>query len=214
MRTAPSTTRSVMLIDDRDLFRAGLKTLLEDSGIRVVAQCGPDGAPVHLAQGSRPDVILVDILSVGADLVGRLVEEVPGAAVIVLTTSTAAADVIAALRAGARGYVAKSTPVEQLAEHVQSVAEGGYALSDELLGELFSFVRTGTIPGVSPGGHLSARELDVLHFVAKGLDNNQIAHELAISAKTVKNHLASIFTKLEVANRVQAAVYAVRSGLG
>lgn len=210
-----------MLIDDRDLFRAGLKTLLEDAGIKVVAQCNTKDAPVHVAQGARADVILVDTQSEtsasgdrGLKLIEALVTQVPQSAIVVLSASSEPKDVIGALRAGARGYVLKSLPVDVVAAHVELVSQGGVSLAGELLSIIVDHVRTGVIPGVNAGGELSVRELDVLKLVARGMDNNQIASELAISAKTVKNHLASIFVKLGVVNRVQAAVFAVKAGLG
>jgi DNA-binding NarL/FixJ family response regulator len=104
--------------------------------------------------------------------------------------------------------------VDLVATHVSLVAQGGVSVAAELLPVVVDYVRTGVIPGVAAGGDLSTRELDVLRLVAQGMDNNQIAADLAISAKTVKNHLASIFVKLGVVNRVQAAVYAVKAGIG
>ena len=131
---------------------------------------------------------------------------------IVFTKSTRDVDIHQSLRAGARGYVLKETAIGDLAGAIRAVSKGNACLSPQVATTVVDFVRTGSVPRTSHGG-MSERELDVLRLVARGYDNNQIAEALSISAKTVKNHVSSIFMKLDMTNRVQAAVYAVRSGL-
>lgn len=206
---------SVLLVDNHDLFRAGLRKLLEGEHVRVVADCRSDEQTIDVARRTRPSVVVIDIATPeGGEtaIVARLTNEFPDLGVIVFTKSTRDVDIHQSLRAGARGYVLKETAIGDLAGAIRAVSKGNACLSPQVATTVVDFVRTGSVPRTSHGG-MSERELDVLRLVARGYDNNQIAEALSISAKTVKNHVSSIFMKLDMTNRVQAAVYAVRSGL-
>lgn len=208
-------TLTVMLVDDHDLFRAGLRQLLEKEGIRVACDCPSGKRALDLTRKYKPDVVLLDFAmesDVGIDLAARLVELFPSIPIIVLSLSDAATQIYGAVRAGVRGYMFKGTPTPELVAGIRAVAAGEACLAYGAASTLMKIVHTGDIPRVLDT-ELSEREIEVIRQMAAGYDNKRIAAEMNISAKTVKNHVATIFTKLGMNNRVQAAVWAVRSGL-
>ncbi len=211
-----STLPTIMLIDDHDLYRAGLRTLLEAEQIRVLADTRAElGHAVLVAERTHPDIVLIDIDGAGRDtseLIHALAHRTPGPSVIVLTRSLDPGHIYRAIRAGARGYVTKETGISDLAGACRAVHAGQACMSPQAASAIMEIVRTGRVPQ-DDRTDMSEREIDVLRLLADGLDNNQIAESLSISAKTVKNHVSSIFAKLGLNNRVQAAVYAVRSGI-
>lgn len=206
---------TILLADDHDLFRAGLRKLLEGEQLRVVADCRANAGMLDMVRRTKPTVVMLDIATAdGSDtsLLAQLTTEFPDVNAMVFTRAASDVDIHQALRAGARGYVMKETAIGDLAGAIRSIARGNAIMSPQVATTVVEMIRTGTVPRTSHGG-MSERELDVLRLLAQGYDNNQIAEELGISAKTVKNHVSSIFMKLDMTNRVQAAVYAVRSGL-
>jgi DNA-binding NarL/FixJ family response regulator len=215
---APGATAApaVLLVDDHDLFRAGLRQLLEAQGVRVVGDSRCEPSAIDMGRRTRTTVALFDTQTVDgtstAPLIERFAQELPDAGVVVFSRSTERADVYQAIRAGARGYLAKGAPVEQLAGAIRAVHAGAAWMQPTVIATALEFIRTGQLP-ITPRSNMSEREVEVLRLVAGGLDNNDIAAELGISAKTVKNHVSSILMKLGLTNRVQAAVFAVRSGL-
>lgn len=206
----------VLIVDDHDLFRAGLRMLLEGEGIRIVGDGRCSTATVSMASRTRPRVILVDGATAAGesteDVVTALVEAAPTAAVLVFARSTAEEFVYRIVRAGAMGYLAKDAPVPVVADAIRALASGGAWLAPDVAATVLGFVRTGRVPMQAMLG-LSLREREVLRLLARGLDNGEIAAELQISAKTVKNHVSNLLSKLGLVNRVQAAVLAVRSGI-
>ncbi len=207
---------AVLLVDDHDLFRAGLRQLLEAQGVRVVGDTRCEPNAIDMGRRTKTTVALFDSQTVDGESTTPLIEqftsELPDAGVIMFTRSTERADVYLAIRAGARGYLAKGAPVEQLAGAIRAVHAGAAWMQPTVIATALEFIRTGQLP-ITPRSNMSEREVEVLRLVAEGLDNNDIARELGISAKTVKNHVSSILMKLGLTNRVQAAVFAVRSGL-
>ena len=207
---------AVLLVDDHDLFRAGLRQLLEAQGVRVVGDTRCDPGAIEMGRRTRTTVALFDTQSVDgsttAPLIERFTADLPDTGVVMFTRSTERADVYRAVRAGARGYLAKGAPVEQLAGAIRAVHAGAAWMQPTVIATVLEFIRTGQLP-ITPRSDMSEREIEVLRLIAGGLDNNDIAAELGISAKTVKNHVSSILMKLQLTNRVQAAVFAVRSGL-
>jgi DNA-binding NarL/FixJ family response regulator len=216
--TAPSgaAVPAVLLVDDHDLFRAGLRQLLEAQGVRVVGDSRCEPSAVDMGRRTRTTVALFDTQTVDGSSTAPLVEafttELPTAGVVMFSRSTERDDVYRSIRAGARGYLAKGAPVEQLAGAIRAVHAGAAWMQPTVIATALEFIRTGQLP-ITPRSDMSEREIEVLRLIADGKDNNDIAAELGISPKTVKNHVSSILMKLGLTNRVQAAVFAVRAGL-
>lgn len=205
----------VVLVDDHQLFREGLRGLLEADGMVVVGE-GADGhEAVALARELAPDVLVVDLRmgsASGLEALRGLAGLDPDICTVVVTVSAERADVLDALAAGARGYLLKDTSVDQLAIGVRQAAEGQMVISSALAGILRTHVSAGA-RGEDDRRSLTPREQAVLRLMASGADNGAIGRELSISPHTVKQYVRSIFDKLGVRSRVQAAVHAVRVGL-
>lgn len=223
MAAATGTGRAqirVLVVDDHDLFRAGLSSVLAShADIEVVAQASAGRSGVRLAHELRPDVVLMDLRMPDLDGPGAMraiLEDNPSVRLLALTVASDESDVAAAMIAGASGYLLKDSPIDDVVEAVRAAARGVAWLSPRAAEALLERIRREHVePGPSPEleQDLSPRELEVLQLVARGLDNSEIAAELSISPRTAKNHVSSILAKLEVPNRIQAATYAVRSGL-
>jgi DNA-binding NarL/FixJ family response regulator len=210
----------VLVVDDHDLFRTGLASLLASRPeIDVVAQASGGKMGVRLADELRPNVVLMDLRM--PDLEGpaatrAILKRHPSTRVVVLTVMSEDADVAAAVEAGACGFLAKDTPIEDLVAAVRAAGQGAAWLSpraaEVVLGRLRS-TETTPEPDLGPVEQLSDRELEVLVLIARGMENAEIAESLSISPRTVKNHVSNILAKLGLPSRVQAAIYAVRRGL-
>jgi DNA-binding NarL/FixJ family response regulator len=210
----------VLVVDDHDLFRAGLSSLLAmQPDIEVVAQASNGRMGIRLAGELRPDVVIMDLRMPdveGPMATREILGSNPDMRVLVLTVSTEDSDVEAALEAGACGFIAKDTPVGGVAVAVRAAAEGVAWLSPRAAELVLGRVRQRAFAQETEVGaeeQLSARELDVLRLVARGMENADIAEALAISPRTAKNHVSNILAKLGLPSRVQAAIYAVRRGL-
>jgi DNA-binding NarL/FixJ family response regulator len=210
---------SVLIVDDHELFRRGMKELLDSSGFEVVGEAEDAAAAVALAAEMRPDVALMDINLPGAsgiDATRRLRLTAPATQVVMLTVSPEEGDVTEAVLAGATGYLLKDSDPEVLLAGVSAAATGGSPLSPRIASDLLARLRAANLdpdPREGERPALTAREAEVLLLVVEGRDNSEIAAELVISAETVKSHVSSILEKLGVRNRIQAAVAAVRRGL-
>ena len=209
----------MLLVDDHALVRRGLRQLLEESGVDVVGEAADGRAAVPLALGLRPQVVLMDLNMPGAsglDATRELAERAPWIRIVILTISASAGDVLAAIAAGACGYLLKTTPLAELVGAVRGAADGQAIISPSIAALLVSRIREQerwqAIPATALD-ELSARELDVLRLLAEGRENAEIAAALYITPHTVKHHISSILTKLGLKNRVEAAVFAVRSGI-
>jgi two-component system, NarL family, response regulator LiaR len=210
----------VLVVDDHDLFRTGLASLLSaESDIEVVAQASGGQMCVRLADELRPDVVLMDIrmqdLS-GIEATRQLLERHPETRVLALTVASAEAEVTAILRAGACGFLAKDTEIDNVVVAIRAAASGVAWLSPKAAQLVLGRIRSEAAaqpPATNRIDQLSSREREVLSLIATGRGNSEIARELNISPRTVKNHVSSILTKLGVPSRVQAAVYAVRNGV-
>jgi NarL family two-component system response regulator LiaR len=210
----------VLVVDDHDLFRTGLASLLSSQpDIEVVAQASGGRTGVRLADELRPDVVLMDLRMpdvAGPDATRQILALHPETRVLVLTVASDRADVESALKAGATGFMAKDTPIDSVAVAVRAAAHGVAWLSPRAAELVLGRVRQrGAEQEEEPGSldQLSARELDVLRLIARGKENAEIAAALNISPRTAKNHVSNILAKLGLAGRVQAAIYAVRRGL-
>jgi DNA-binding NarL/FixJ family response regulator len=209
----------VLLVDDHDLFRTGLRTLLEEQGVEIVGEAANGDDAVHLVEEHAPDVVLMDLEMPGKrgiEATREVVSIAPLTRVVVLTISDQDADVMDAVIAGACGYLLKDASIQDLLRGIAAASKGESLISPAIAAKVLQRLRASS-PDMEAAEtlltQLSERELQVLKLIANGKDNAQIAGELFISAKTVKNHISNILLKLSIENRIQAAVYAVRSGL-
>ncbi|HTU31207.1 MAG TPA: response regulator transcription factor [Solirubrobacteraceae bacterium] len=216
----PSGNIRVLVVDDHDLFRAGLASLLgARPDIEVVAQASGGRMGVRLATELRPDVILMDVQMPdldGPSATRMILGRQPSVRIVALTVVSDDDGVAAVLAAGACGFLAKDTPIDGVVLAIRAAAQGAAWLSPRASEVVFGQVRRDTVahqPEPSLIDDLSARELDVLRLIARGLENAEIAEELGISPRTAKNHVSRVLAKLGQPGRVQAAVYAVRRGL-
>jgi DNA-binding NarL/FixJ family response regulator len=209
---------TVLICDDQDVIREGLQAMLKSApDIKVVGTAADGAEAVEKAAALRPDVILMDLkmpVMSGVQATRRLHEEQPSVRVLVLTTYDGDDWVFDAIRAGASGYLLKDTPVEQIIEAIRGTATGKAHLDPAVAGKVLACV-TGNRPAPPARllAALSERERDVLRLLARGLGNASIAKRLFLSEGTVRNYMTSIFAKLEVTDRTQAAVLALRCGL-
>lgn len=213
-------TIRVLIADDQELIRTGLKTILDaQQGITVVAEAANGVEAVRLAKESRPDVCLFDIrmpemdgLEAARILAGPDVED--PLAVVIITTFDLDEYVYGALKAGARGFLLKDVGPELLVQAIHAAANGDALIAPSVTGRLLSTFADTAQSGspAEPKWPLTDREEEVLLTVARGRTNSEIADELHISLSTVKTHIASLMTKLEVRNRVELAIWAHETG--
>lgn len=213
-----TTAIQVLVVDDHDLFREGLISLLGAAGLDVVAGAADGREALALVEAHAPDVILMDLDLPGAsgvEATRELCRRDLEARVVVLTVSADETDVIDAVLAGACGYILKGTSVETVVTGVRAAAAGESLISRSVAVRLFERLRAEGADVRGGGLHvrLSDRELEVLKLMAGGKGNVDIARELFISPYTVRNHISSLLHKLQLRNRTQAAAYAVRHGI-
>jgi DNA-binding NarL/FixJ family response regulator len=207
----------ILLVDDHTFFRAGLRSMLEAEDIEVLeARSGEAG--IGLAATASPDVVLMDLHMPGIsgiEATRRLAEDGHDVPVVMLTMSAEDAHVVAAVRAGARGYLVKDADVAEIVAGARAAAGGRSWISPRVSSALVDAVHASdrSAPEESALHDISDRERAVLRLIADGRDNTEIGAEMHISPGTVKNHVTSILAKLHLSNRVEAAVYAVRNGL-
>jgi DNA-binding NarL/FixJ family response regulator len=209
----------VLLVDDHDLFRTGLRNLLEEQGVPVIGEAGTGAEAIRYVRELAPDVVVMDLNMPGmsgVEATRQITSIAPLTRVVVLTISDQDGDVMDAILAGACGYLLKDSSIHDLIRGINSAAIGESLISPHIAGKVLQRVRASTPSQVDADmirSELSDREIEVLKLIANGKDNALIAGELHISPKTVKNHISNILMKLQIENRIQAAVYAVRSGI-
>jgi DNA-binding NarL/FixJ family response regulator len=209
----------VLVVDDHDLFRTGLKSLLEEQGVNVVGEASNGQNAIRLTSELAPDVVIMDLNMpglTGVETTRHLAGVAPLTRVVVLTISADDEDVMDAVMAGACGYLLKDSSIQDLIAGIRAAAAGESLISPQIAAKLLQRLRaqsTSEDAAAMIQAELSDREIEVLKLIANGKDNAQIASELFISPKTVKNHISNILMKLQIDNRIQAAVYAVRSGI-
>jgi DNA-binding NarL/FixJ family response regulator len=206
----------VLIVDDHAIVREGLARLLPTADDMEVVAKGEDGEQaVELFAQHQPDVVLMDLSMPGVDgtaATRRIVDAHPGACVVVLTSFSDREQILAALDAGAVGYMLKDAGPDELIEGVRAAARGESPLHPKAARELLT--SRDTQPSMAAPAELTARESEILGLIAKGLPNKRIALSLGISEKTVKAHVTSIFSTLGVTDRVQAALWARENGFG
>jgi len=208
----------VLLVDDHDLFRTGLRNLLEEQGVQVVGEAASGSDALRIVREIAPDVVVMDLNMPGmsgVEATREIAAIAPLTRVVVLTISDQDDDVMDAIVAGACGYLVKDSSIEELMRGINAAAIGESLISPPIASKVLQRMRAVTLDqgAETIRAELSDRELDVLRLIANGKDNSEIAEALHISPKTVKNHISNILMKLQIENRIQAAVYAVRSGI-
>jgi len=207
----------VILADDHPMFREGLVAVLATRpGFEVVAEAGTGEQAVELAARHQPDVVVMDVNMPGLngiEATRRIVAESPHIGVLVLTMFDEDESIFQAMRAGARGYLLKGSDRQDILRAVQAVGGGNAIFGPALARRLIGYFSSGRV-GAVPFGDLTDREREVLELLARGRSNAEIGRQLAISAKTVRNHVSNVFAKLQVADRAQAIIRAREAGLG
>ena len=205
-------TIRVLIADDHRVVRDGLRYLLsQEPGIDVVGEAGDGRQAVQVAAATRPDVLLLDLYMPELDghaVLAALRDTPHRPAVVVLTSATDDEHLVRALHAGATSYLVKTAAADEVIASIRNAATGTATLSPDLVTRLTHALRRQ--PAADPLAPLSPRERQVLDHIARGHSNQQIARELAISQQTVKTHVSSILTKLDLQDRVQAAIFALR----
>jgi DNA-binding NarL/FixJ family response regulator len=214
-----SESLRVLIVDDHDLFRTGLRNLLEEQGVLIVGEAATGAEAVKIVREIAPDVVVMDLNMPGmggVDATRHITSIAPLTRVVMLTISEDDSDVMDAILAGACGYLLKDSSIQDLMAGIRAASRGESLISPNIAAKVLQRVRaTSTQPEIANTirAELSDREIEVLKLIANGKDNAVIAGELHISPKTVKNHISNILMKLQIDNRIQAAVYAVRSGI-
>jgi len=206
----------VLIADDQTLFRSGLARLLtEDKRVSVVGQAVDGLDAVKQASAHNPDVVLMDLKMPnldGVEATRKIVAEHPDMRVLILTTFDADSFVLQALRAGASGYVLKDAQPEAIVSSILAVLAGGRVMASVVANRVLDML-TGTTSTKEFYDGLTSREIEILKLLAVGQANKQIARRLNISEKTVRNHVSHMYEKLQIYDRSQAVLYAVRKGL-
>jgi DNA-binding NarL/FixJ family response regulator len=210
-----------LIADDHELFRRGLRMVLDDeTDIAVVEEAGDGETAIALAREHAPDVVVMDVRMPGRsgiDAARAIKEELPGTKILVLTISDEEDDLYEAIKAGANGYLLKEISIDEIGHAVRSV-NGGQSLispsmASKLLDEFAAMIKKEEEKEQVPAPRLTPREMEVLEHVAQGMNNREIAKTLFISENTVKNHVRNILEKLHLHSRMEAVVYAVREKL-
>ena len=209
----------VVVVDDHPLFRDGVRAALSGAeDVDVVGEAADVAGALEVVADLRPHVVLMDLNlpdGSGVDATRRLAAVSPEVRVLVMTMSTDDDAVVAAMRAGARGFVVKGAGRRDLVDSVRTVAEGGAVFSPVVADRLAGyFAGLTALPAREAFPQLTDREREVLDLIARGLDNRRIARELVLSDKTVRNHVSNVLAKLEVADRAEAVLRARNAGLG
>lgn len=217
----PATIR-VLLVDDHAMVRRGMRDFLElHDDIEIVGEAVDGGDAIEQAGSLRPDIVVMDLMMPGIDGIeatARIRAELPEVEVIALTSFVEEARVLAAIEAGAAGFLLKDAEADELAAAIRAAAAGEVHLDPAIAGIVARRMRAGNADAAA-GQHadgissLTQRERDVLACVAQGLPNRAIAHRLGITERTARTHVSNILAKLGLASRTQAALFAVQNGL-
>jgi DNA-binding NarL/FixJ family response regulator len=209
-------TIRLMLADDHRMLREGLSRSMQEQGFDVVGEAGDGSEAVTMAMSVRPDVILMDVTMPeidGVEACRQVRSQLPETKVVMLTMHADQGVLTSAIRAGATGYLVKDCSTEEIAAAVRMAAGGETALSPQLAASMLNEVRRWDQPHKEEERVITKREEEVLQLIADGCSTPEVAERLYISQKTVKNHLASIYQKLDARDRTQAVLQAVRMGI-
>jgi DNA-binding NarL/FixJ family response regulator len=208
----------VVVVDDQEIYRVGLRTMLQEAdGVEFVGESADGAAAIEVCAAARPDVVLMDIRMPGVggvEATRTIVAAHPGIAVLMLTMLEDDTSLFAALRAGARGYLLKGAGPSQIVRAIQAAHDGDAVIGSGASDRLSALFRTEEPLRQSPFPSLTRRELEILDLVASGAGNAQIASRLHLSDKTIRNNLTSILAKLDLPDRPSAIVAARERGLG
>lgn len=211
--------KRLLVVDDVPLFRAGLTAALRGAGYDVVGEAADGEGAVALSETHQPDIVLLDVLMPGVsgiEVLEKIQAVAPTSDVVLLTGSESEEDMVASIQGGARGYILKDMPFDDLVACIDTVADGGAALSPGMAGKLFDVTRQllrhqELVRARKPS--LTGREIEVLELVADGKTSREIGDLLFISENTVKNHIRNILDKLGLHSRNEAVLYAIRENL-
>lgn len=218
MKKVEAMSRRVMLVDDHPMWLEAMGGDLEDDGFEIVATARTGDECLSRARATRPEVVIMDLQIPepdGATCTEILMREFPACKVLVVSASGERADVLRAVKAGARGYLLKSATPDEMLDGVRQTARGEAVFTPSLAGMVLGEFRrmvTHAEAHNDPGPALTAREIEVLRHVAKGMAYREIAEELFVSHRTVQNHVQNVLRKLQLHNRVELALYAVEQG--
>jgi NarL family two-component system response regulator LiaR len=205
----------VLITDDHAVVRKGLSALIQtEPGMEVVGEAGDGEEAVFKARTVKPDVILMDLVMPRKDGISAITDikrENPNARILVLTSIAEDQKIMAAIKAGALGYLLKDASPDELLRAIRSVSRGESSLHPAVAQRVLHSIQNPVQEPHDDG--LTERENEILRLIAKGLPNQQIAKELSISERTVRTHVSNILRKLHLPNRTQAALYAIREGL-
>lgn len=217
---------TVLIVDDHQIFRHGLRDSMSlDADIQVVGEASDGETALQLARELSPRVVLTDVNLPGINglqLVQRIRKEVPGVRAVILTAYDDEEQLYHAIRSGAHAYFSKEVSPTRIVQVVRQVSQGQYVVGDTVMSEeeiALWLLRASERFAITSGDELqeafvplSPREMEIIRYITRGLSNKMIAHRLGISHQTVKNHMTSILRKLDVEDRTQAAIYAIRHG--
>ena len=207
----------VLICDDHAVVRQGLATFLDlQDDIEIAGEAADGADAVAKAASLQPDVVLMDLVMPqldGVEAIRRIRAADPDAKIIVLTSYADDEKIFSAIRAGASGYLMKDVSPQDLAKAIRMARDGDPLLHPDVARRLMDHVSHPEPPGAAALARLTAREVEVLRLIARGMANKEIARELVLSEKTVKTHVSNLLQKLDLGDRTQAALFAVRNGV-
>ncbi len=207
----------VLIVDDHAIVREGLRAVIGlESDMQVVGEAKDGNEAIALSRHLKPDVILMDLLMPnkgGIEAIREILEENPNHRILVLTSFAEVDKILPTIRSGALGYIVKNSSPGELLRAIRDVAKGAVYMQPDIARQLFHGLSQSTEPLVQPLEQLSSREVEILKLVSQGMTNDEIGEQLSISSRTVGVHVTHILEKLDLNNRTQAALFALRNGL-
>jgi NarL family two-component system response regulator LiaR len=207
-------TVKLVIVDDHRVVRSGVKALIEtEPGLEVIGEAGDGREAVTKVKAQQPDVVLMDLVMPemdGVEATNEITKLSPAPEILILTSFSEEERIIQAIKAGASGYLIKDASPDELVQAIEDVYHGESTLDPKVAGTVLRSVQKEPEDSAE---ELTDREIEVLELLAEGLPNEDIAEKLYISERTVRSHVSNILGKLDLANRTQAALYAVRNGI-